>query len=553
VALLIGQGRVSYAQASDPFGTLLVSQALVRHGSIHLETLGVPDLEGRLEYRGFVRNGHTYYVYPLGTAIVAAPFVAVADALGADLAQHDTEVRLQHGIATVAAVVLVALLLRLARRLLPFWPALTCTAAFWAGTSLSSTGGTALWSHIVAVIVVVAAIDEVVAAELEGRPVAWLPIGALLFFGYLTRPTVALPAALTLAWAAQRDRAGAMKSAGVVALLMLAFVAFSWREFGEVLPPYYRLGLDAGAFSAEALAGLLVSPSRGLLAFSPVLLAAWAARPLARREWPLASGWWLLGLAWPLLLVLALSRWTMWWGGGCYGPRLLTDVLPGLFLLTLRTWPVRFPHGATWLGVAVLVSAAAGSAYVHVVQGLYNPWTLRWNGEPSVDTEPWARWTWQFPQFLHDAAQHRARLVSYYARQQPSTAPTPVTTGETNPPTAPHFEVLGFDRMRPTGRWTLLPVAELLFTPAGDADVIRMLVMTYGTNGRQALRLELNQAVLFDGVVDEAAATLRVPVPRAAVSKGLNRLRFVLPDTRRLRRGDPREYGIVVRTVRFEP
>jgi hypothetical protein len=106
--------------------------------------------------------------------------------------------------------------------------------------------------------------------------------------------------------------------------------------------------------------------------------------------------------------------------------------------------------------------------------------------------------------------------------------------------------------MRPTGRWTLLPVAELLFDSPGDRHAIGTLVITYGTNGRQALRLELNQAVLFDGIVDGDTATLIVPVPPSAWADGLNRLRFVLPDTRRLRRGDAREYGIVVRTVRFE-
>src|SRR5204863_6741412 len=132
---------------------------------------------------------------------------------------------------------------------------------------------------------------------------------------YLTRPTAALFAVLVLPWTAQRDRAGTLKATGVVVVLMAAFVAFSWHEFGEILPPYYQLGLEGGGFSTEALAGLLVSPSRGLLLFSPMLLAAWAARPLARREWPLASGWWLVGLAWPVLLVLALSRWPMWWGG----------------------------------------------------------------------------------------------------------------------------------------------------------------------------------------------------------------------------------------------
>ena len=43
VALIVGQGRVSYAQASDPFGTLLVSQALARHGTVQLDALGVPN------------------------------------------------------------------------------------------------------------------------------------------------------------------------------------------------------------------------------------------------------------------------------------------------------------------------------------------------------------------------------------------------------------------------------------------------------------------------------------------------------------------------------
>lgn len=550
VGLVVGQGRVSYAQPSDPFGTLLVSQALVRHGTIRLDTLEVPALQERLGYRGFERRGHTYYVYPLGTALVATPFVAVANAFGLDPVRHEVDVRLQHWLATAGALAIVLLLLQLARRLLPFPAAFICTAAFWAGTSLASTGGTALWSHILAAIAALAAIDLVVRADLGRRPVAWLPLGSLLFLGYLTRPTAVLLAALLLSWVWHVDRRGAIKSAAAMAIGVLALMAFSWREFGELLPPYYRLGLEGGAFSGEALAGLLVSPSRGLLVFSPLLLVVWTTRTLACPVWPLTRGWWLVGLAWPGLLVLALSRWTMWWGGGCYGPRLLTDVLPGLFLLTLRAWPVRRPTGVTWVGVGLLVCAVASSTYVHVAQGLYNPWTLAWNAHPSVDTEPWARWSWRFPQFLHDAARHRGRLVAYYARQEPSLTLSPLPPDQPIAPVAPHVDALGFDRMRPTGRWTLLQVAELLFTPARPADMAT-LSLTYGTNGRQALRLELNDVVLWDAPVEAASATLRLQVPATAWTTGVNRLRFVLPDTRRLRRGDIRDYGIVVKEISF--
>ena len=310
------------------------------------------------------------------------------------------------------------------------------------------------------------------------------------------------------------------------------------------------MGLDGGAFSAEALAGLLVSPSRGLLVFSPFLVALPAAAALRRRDWPLSRGWWAVGIVWPLLLVLAFSRWTMWWGGGCFGPRLLTDALPGLFLLVVRVWPTRLPRGGATLGVAVLTLTALTAGTIHVGQGLYNPWTFRWNGEPSVDTEPWARWAWRFPQFLHSAEAHRTRLVAYYARQAPPLGLVTMPQGATLAADAPYVEALGFDRVRPTGRWTLLPVAELLFTPGRSQA--RRLTLTYGTNGRQRLRLELNASVLLDTTLQAEDETLTVDVPAAAWQPGVNRLRFVLPDTRRMRRGDSREYGIVVKTTRWD-
>ena len=126
----------------------------------------------------------------------------------------------------------------------------------------------------------------------------------------------------------------------------------------------------------------------------------------------------------------------------------------------------------------------------------------------------------------------------------------PVVPDITLEPVAPYFDALGFDRMRPTGRWTLLQVAELRFTPAPVAE-IRELMLTYGSNGRQALRIELNDTVLLDTTVDASDATATVPIPQSAWRAGLNRLRFVVPDTRRIRRGDPRDYGIVVKGMAF--
>lgn len=549
VALISQRATVSYGQISDPWGTLLVSKALATHGTVRLETLQAPYLDIRLGYRLFERDGHRYLVYPLGTPLLVAPIVAAADAVGVDVLDYGSELRLQRLIATLVALLTVWGLVRLSSRLLPYWAALGCSAVFWAGTSLSSVGAASLWSHNLAVVCAIFAIDALVAAELAGRRVYWPWLGILLFLGYLCRPTMAAFAGLTLIWAWSRDRAGAVKAAAVAAAGLAALTTFSIREFGEWFPPYYRLGLSGGAFSLEALAGLLVSPSRGWFVFSPMLLAVCGTRRLARADGPLGPTWLVVALGWPLVLVAALTRWDMWWGGGCYGPRLLTDALPAMFLLIVRAWPVRLPRrAAEWAGVIVLAVASMGSAYIHVAQGLFNPWTLDWNREPSIDTEPWSRFNWRYPQFLHDGDRHRARMVEYFARHEPQHQLPPVAVGAILTPDADEFDPLGFDRMRAEGRWTLLQVAELLFVPAPE---IGALSLTYGTNGSQFVRVSLNDHVLFEGRMDTAATTLSVSLPPGALKPGINRLRFTTPDAKRRRRGDPQAYGVVIKQVAF--
>jgi hypothetical protein len=160
----------------------------------------------------FERGGHQYLVYPLGTPLLVAPVVAVAGAMGVDVLDYGSELRLQRLIATIVAVLTAWGLLQLARRLLPFWPAVACTGAFWAGTSLASVGAASLWSHNLAVVCAIFAIDAVVAAELAGRHVAWARLGLLLFLAYLCRPTMVAFAALVLAWVWLRDRPGALKA-----------------------------------------------------------------------------------------------------------------------------------------------------------------------------------------------------------------------------------------------------------------------------------------------------------------------------------------------------
>jgi hypothetical protein len=78
-------------------------------------------------------------------------------------------------------------------------------------------------------------------------------------------------------------------------------------------------------------AGSLISPSRGLFVFSPILLfslwGGWAS-------WKHPAGLPLRGLGVALSLLMLVSfKWFMWWGGPTYGARFLTDLLPFFAIL----------------------------------------------------------------------------------------------------------------------------------------------------------------------------------------------------------------------------
>jgi hypothetical protein len=125
--------------------------------------------------------------------------------------------------------------------------------------------------------------------------------------------------------------------------------------------------------------GLLISPSRGLLIFSPIAIVALAGLRDARRESSLSLVWIAAGIA---LQFVAYAFYAVWWGGHTYGPRYLIDLLVPLTIfgaLGARRWTTSRP--LTFVGAALLswsIVVAATGAIVYPNE--------RWNTDPeSVD------------------------------------------------------------------------------------------------------------------------------------------------------------------------
>jgi hypothetical protein len=173
---------------------------------------------------------------------------------------------------------------------------------------------------------------------------------------------------------------------GVAPLALYDLVAF-----GNVL----EQGYGAKAFAtplAEGLYGVLASPSRGLLLYSPFLLFAVPAFVRAWRERTAVAvlvRW--LGVA-TLALIVVYASYAEWWGGRVFGARFLTDALPAVFLaLGLAVPTSRFARGAFAVaaGWALLLYSAGAVAYAQTPGG-----GGVWDTDRNVNFDPTPLFSW---------------------------------------------------------------------------------------------------------------------------------------------------------------
>lgn len=499
----------------DTQATLLVSQEIVRHGTIRLDRYGDAEL-ARYGYTITRRNGHAYDAFPLGTPLLSMPFVAAANLLGFD-ARRNADA-LQKVIAASAIVALAWLLFGLARLFVDPWPALALVALCLFGTSIASTGLVALFSHDFAVLAATAAISQAVHGVRAATRLRAPVVAGCLFLAYLCRPTLALLAPFLLAYLFLYRRAFALRCGLLLACLLAGFVLWSRHEYAQWLPDYYLpQRLEGGDFATAAWQNLF-GPARGLFVFSPFLAVV---PPLAlgvllvRRNTDHARML-LVGLCWPLAHWLAISRLPHWWGGWSYGPRLMLDCLPGLFLALFHSLSLLSPRGRRTAGAAIAVLGAF-SLYVNVWQAFANPYPMHWNAEPNVDDYPEYLSDWRYPQFLYDAALHRRRMDEF-ERVLDFTADAPDAQFE-------GFSALRGDVRASTGKLASvrLPL-ERIGRPEGR------FVLAADVAGAHVLRVRLNGRV-----VDEATrsgAHLRVPIvfDRGWFVDGLNVVDFELAD-----------------------
>lgn len=413
ICIVCVAAKVRYA-TSDPQGTLLVSQAILQHGTIELDSY--QEVLPSYTYRIQNKNEHAYYYFPLGTSLFMTPAVGLANLVGFDMVKY--EPLLQSALAMLISIASYLLLVLIAQLYLNQLQSSIVAIIFWLGTPFSSTGATALWSHDMATLFALAAIYLLLRAKYHSHNRSYnreaALIGFCLFSAYLCRPTLAIlsPIYLLAILFTNRGFSQAIKIASAIAALLAVFIAFSWHEFHQMLPDYYIPSRLSGNNFWQAFYGNLFSPARGLFIYSIFLVLPIAWLFLSKKPWS-QFRLELILLLWPCLHLITISRFPHWWAGYSFGPRLMMDVLPALFaivlcyLSTLRDKPV-----SSWAPFILLGLFATG---INTYQGLFNRSTALWNAQPSIDEYPEYLFDWKYPQFLSTGKSLRQRMNEHEA------------------------------------------------------------------------------------------------------------------------------------------
>jgi len=404
----------------DSRWSIHTAMSIINDGDIDLdEYRGHVIRETDYSYEG--RNGHLYSIFPIGTSLIAVPFVWAIDVgsdrmLGFDFEEHVRET-VPGGVEVFIASFVIAatsmFIYGIARFELDRKYSLLMVFVFAFGTSAWSTASRALWQHGPTMLMLAMALYIILLAR--KRP-ALIQFAALpLAFSYLVRPTNSVSIALITLFVLIEYRQYFLAYLGWAALIAIPFLAFNVSIYDSILSPYYHLSpyyqQERVSFDRffEALAGNLISPSRGLFVFTPALLFAlygavmkFKAKRFLRLDYFLVA---ILLLHW-----VSISLFPIWWGGHAYGPRYMSDIIPYLMYFLIAGMAIMVERGLTihfslvslrrWSLPAVFAALVAISFLIHY-RGANSFDVVEWNVEPTnVDQEPGRVWELDDIQFL---------------------------------------------------------------------------------------------------------------------------------------------------------
>jgi hypothetical protein len=401
---LLTRGRLTFTQEDSPYMFMYTLQLPTRkipvrfrswdavvEGKTMLEhwKSGALSLDSPFYYLAPTRKPGVYAnTFGLGAGLLALPALAVVKPFAAPLEANPAQLWQVGKVVAAAAVAGSAVFVFLtALGPLGSLAAFLLALAYGLCTCVWSTSSQALWQHGPTELFLAMGTYFLL------RPQRPSPLWAGLAYSMSVacRPTSLLVLLVVAIFLGVRDRRALLRfclgALPVGALLLIYGLVL----FGHPLAAG-QLGVGPEVALAKTgnpglwqtplhigLLGLLVSPGRGLLVYSPIaIFALWGAvrvwRDPAWRDWRPIS----VAVA---ALLLPAAKWFDWWGGWCYGYRPIVDAITLLAFLAIPVVPWIRARRSRWLLCAGLGCWSLGvqvlGAFCYDVSG--------WNGRPAYD------------------------------------------------------------------------------------------------------------------------------------------------------------------------
>ncbi len=395
---------------SDSRWSIHLALSVIREGNLNLDEY--QQMIDPTDYAIQTIGGHQYSFFPIGAPLLAVPFVFIYNLINPNTLALIARIHpvAQTIIASFYVALTAALIYLIARLSLTVKQSLLITFIFAFCTSAWSTASRALWQHGPSMLFLSLALYLILLARNKPWFVQFASIP--LAFSFVIRPTNAIPVFFLSFFVFLYYRKYFVKYLLWSLTIALPYFVVNYMIYGMFISPYIfpyyhstSIGIDKFLRpSIRQLMGTLISPSRGLFVYSPILLFSFFGiydqLKNLRNRYP-ENMLDLILVATIISHYILISSFWHWWGGYSTGPRLFTDMIPYLiyFLIpavhflsssTRRITPLRL----------LFVLLILVSFFIHF-RGATSDAVYAWNNIPtSIDIRQARLWDWSDPPFL---------------------------------------------------------------------------------------------------------------------------------------------------------
>lgn len=323
-------------QSEDFLAIATVPFSIVKEGNLDLNeyygtlSLAYPQPDDATQTPYYLKQvGDKYYSsYPMFAGFISIPFYIIPSILNFDISIETIRIMSRLSASALTAISVGLFFLISQKRLKSSKKTLLLTIIYAFATNTFSTSSQGLWQQTSSQLLFTAGI-----LLLDYKKYGWA--GLIFGFSYMARPTNIISIGIFGLYILWINRTKIFKYASMAIIPFILDALLNRYLFGSLLNIEYG---DRFADFYEKLIvgglGLWVSPSKGVLIVSPILVFIFYG------IYKYVKGWKNNPFEIAIILIIlfhsiALGKWYAWYGGYAWGYRMMTEIIPYMVLLLI--------------------------------------------------------------------------------------------------------------------------------------------------------------------------------------------------------------------------